>query len=149
MKKITKVFAVAALICLSSAFPIMVQAQSWTSLLPQAGQTRINTPADYSWPNPAENAMTILRAQQQAEQNEALRIRTKRPVWTSKRDSGRLSTAREEQERQRATQEAAYIDKTFMERATKEGQTDPKILAALSDTSLPISPRYGRSYQKD
>ena len=52
----------------------MVQAQSWTSLLPQAGQTRINTPADSSWPNPAENAMTILRARRQAEQNEALRI---------------------------------------------------------------------------
>ena len=141
MKKITKVFAVTALVCLSSAFPIIVQAQSWTSLLPRAGQTKINTPADYSWPNPAENAMTILRARQQAEQNEAIRTQNEAArMDLEERQRRAAKAAREEQERQRATQEAAYIDKNFMERATKEGQTNPKILAALSDTSLPISP---------
>jgi hypothetical protein len=47
---------------------------------------------------------------------------------------------REEQERQRAAQEASYIDEKFMDRVAEEAQTDPKILTALSDASLPISP---------
>jgi hypothetical protein len=34
----------------------------------------------------------------------------------------------------------SLIDKNFMARVAREAQADPKILAALSDASLPISP---------
>ena len=122
--------------------PSAAQAQSWTGLLqrPPAPQM-LKTPSDYSWPNPAENAMIFLHAQQQVEQIKAQRFQNE----ITQRQLQRMDAQRQA-EATKLPEPAATptplpdaATLIFHARMAKAAETDPEIMKIAADKTLPVS----------
>ena len=50
---------------------------AWENLLPQAGQVKMNSLSDYSWPMPAQNEMALLGAADMLDQRQARQIQNR------------------------------------------------------------------------